>query len=292
MYSFFNTFYFMPIAADFNDDETLRSLQENKKLSPVFTPEDELAMVQNKINRGNENNLKALLKDSPYFTSDTAITTIQSDIRKNVASENRTVVQEMNLHQKLLFLSFAKISDAQNEKIDRKLCELEKTNKDLFSTLRGFDSNGHDLVPDGTLTDHNDPGIYMTRERIVSWLSYFQEKVKVDSTKDNFIYVTTSEAVFDHLVSISQDVVNALDIKPIKVHENECENKNEWLKSIEKIIEKAIQMGDIKESWEPELNDGCNMTGQLKLAFLSSGELKKTIQITGKSIPLCLVRLK
>jgi hypothetical protein len=303
MYSFFSSFYFMPIASDFNNDKRLDSLLTEGKLMPVFTPGNELKRVQRQAdeflqwvqtNKGNENNLKVLLKDSPYFTSDTAVTSIRSDIKRNARSWESEVRQGAVLNQSLLFLKFAKISDGQNEKIDLELNALNKSQKDLFSTLKGLYPDGQESLPESSFMEENDPGMYMTRERLEAWLTYFTDTERIDNRKQDILFVSTSPSVYEHLVSISEVVINALDIENIKVHENECKNKNEWLRSIGNYIERALQSGggEIEETGMLQPIDGCNISGVFKLTFLSGSDIEKTFNAPGKKIPICLVKLK
>ncbi|MCP4024462.1 MAG: hypothetical protein GY729_21655 [Desulfobacteraceae bacterium] len=275
---------------------------KEQKLFPIFTPEKELAMVAQQTDaymqwaanhKGNEHNLKILLQDSPYFTSKSAVSSIRLELEKGRAIKNKEVSsKESDFSNRLLFLNFAKLSDAQHEQIDLELNQLDNNQKDLFSTLKGIDS--HDLEPesDDDQRSDSDPGVYMTKERIESWLNYCRQLEQIDVNDSSVIFVTTSPAVFDYLISISDDYVNALDMEYIKVHENGCEDKKQWLKTLEKSFELALQAGSIKENEITEASDSCKLSGQLKLVFLSGSDIKETFNISSKNIPLCLVTLK
>jgi hypothetical protein len=282
----------------------LQELVEQGKIHPVFLSPEELETVEQKvkqyqawarIHKGNEVNLKALLRDTPYFTSDTNVTAIKSQI-KGVKEDKEdscdAVSTESVLQHNLLFLKIAHLCDKQNERIDLALKDLDAGRDKLMSTLRGFESPLSD-VQDGKTDAGKDLGAMMTRERIYAWSGCMAQKgVLKPEGGGQQLFITTSEAVFNYLESICQDVINALDIDKIKVHENQCKEKNGWQHQFCDYLMRAIYGNGTRENNIAKVNDRCSLSGQIKLNLFSGNDINKLFNCSEKQIPVCLIKLK
>ena len=295
--SFFPSFQYLPGSRDFKHDQALQELCELGQIHPVFLSSEEFETVEQKveqyqawtqIHKGNEANLKSLLKDSPYFTSDTTMTAIKSQIKglkEDKADSGVAVSTESALQHNLLFLKIAQLCDEQNERIDLELKELDTSRDKLMSALRGLDSPMSD-VQDSKMDSDKDLGAMMTRERIYAWSGCMAQKGILE--QDSPLFITTSEAVFSYLESICQDLVNALDIDKIKVHEN----KTEWQHHFCDYLMRAIQGNGTRENELPKVNDRCSLSGRIKLNFFSGKDINKLFNCSEKQIPVCLIKLK
>lgn len=143
--TFFPSFQYIPVSADLKDHQTVEKLAEQGKIDPLFPSAKALVSVEQtvkqyfewaQIHRGNKVNLKLLLKDNPYFTSDTNVAAIRSQIKGIKDEKAAPLDSPPDLHHDLLFLKMAQLCDEQNERIDLELRDLEKNRETLMSALR------------------------------------------------------------------------------------------------------------------------------------------------------------
>jgi hypothetical protein len=304
--TFFPSFHCLPMVRDFEHHSGLNKLCEQKKINPVFVSSDLLEKVDQtleqylawaQIHRGNEINLKALVKDSPYFTNDSDVTAIKSQIKgeqygKGTAEDaGNALACESTLENDLLFLKLAQLCDEQNEGIDAALNDLDIIHDTLISNLRGIE-NCPGEAQDGKSKGRKDLGAMMTCRRISAWSRCMVAMGGLSLKEDIPLFITTSEAVFDYLESNCKDVVNALDIGQIKVHENECKNKSEWHHHFFENLMCAIQGQGILENDLPQVNDNCSLFGQIKLCLFSGNDINNLFNMSDKQIFVCLIKLK
>lgn len=295
----FPSFRYLPLASCMDPDYSLFPMIEQGRVQPVFHSPEELIAVDSQVksyrawaqmHRGNERNLKTMLRDRPYFTDDSDLTRIQSQLRGMMA-EDPAPEEKKRQENPLLFLKFAELFDAENEKIDEQLCRLEQNRTHLFSQLTGVprDGSGQRVTP-----RDRDPGEGMTGQRIRSWCRAAREKGVFENQDVPLVLVTTSPAVFDHFLSGSKDVINGLDIESIKVHEDACPLRQKWQEDISDLLENGLRDRSFqgKELLEPA--DGCQGSAGIRLeifpeepSFLDLPDLNSP----GKSMGICLVRL-
>lgn len=303
--AFFSSFQYFPGLMGLTHHQALQEAFEQGKIHPVFSSPEDLATVDQKlsqyqawvqIHKGNETNLKLLLKDNPYFTSDTDVIRIKSQIKGAKDGKERDIVDvalldDFSWQHNLLFLKMAHLCDEQNEQIDLALKKLETNRDKLMLTLCGLESPLSE--EDSMAGDSKDLGAMMTRERIHAWSGCMAQKgVLIQEEGRQPLFITTSEAVFEYLESNCQDSINTLDIDKIKVHENECENKSEWQHHFCENLMRAIQGNGIQKNDIPEVNDRCSFLGQIKLSLFSGKKINDLFNYSGKQIPVCLIKLK
>jgi hypothetical protein len=185
----------------------------------------------------------------------------------------------------------AQLCDEQNEGIDSALSDLDTSHDRLISSLRGLE-NFPGEVWDGKSLSRKDLGAMMTRQRILSWSRCMAAMGGLNLQGDTPLFITTSDAVFEYLESNSKDVVNALDIDQIKVHENECKNKSEWHHHFCDDLMLAIQGQGVLEDDLPQVNDNCSLFGQIKLCFFSGNDINNLLNLSDEQILVCLIKLK
>ncbi len=245
-----------------------------------------------KIHKGNEHNLKALLKGTPYFTSDTHISSIKSQIKGVQDKEEKVQKSAKEIFENdLLFLTMAGLSDEQYEQIDLELKALDKSRETLLKELRGIE-NSLEASKDEKAAAPRDSGEVMTKERVSAWFNCMGAQNALNPDGKTNLFVTTSPAVFDYFETNCSDVVNALDIDQIKVHENKCKVKIEWQHQLKKYLMKAIKgEGNQKEDL-PEAMDECRRSGQIKMGLFSGGMINLLLNDSDKHMAVCLINLK
>lgn len=293
------------------------------RLTPAFLPEDQakglaarekdyLSWAQ--LHKGNEKNLKHLLKADPYFTSDTDLTAIQSQIRSltqsgvgsgfgsgavakggGTAPEGLVEGQGQTAGGKdpLLFLKLADHFDRETSAIDQELLNLDKSKQAFLDELKGELGEETELAGAGVLKG-SDPGLTMPGERISAWAAAARQAGLLDD--DPLILVTTSAGIMDHILTNTERARNGLDINPIKVHEDGCADKAGGLQDIEKILDQIVAGTPLKgeTSRETDLTGVapcCGLSGQIKVCLLEGDEVNQIFKIPGRTMAVCLVQL-
>ena len=165
--------------------------------------------------------LKSLLRKKPYFTSDTQVSSIRSQIQEKASPKKHRDDPQKALIKALAFLCLARENDEQNAGIEAALSNINEKKHRLFATLAGDEAMaaGPKMdVPEisssaSLLTSTgqgNDPGELMTSSRILSWCKVFSQVILHDSENTHAmagdttgVLVTTSPAVIDFFEQIS-----------------------------------------------------------------------------------------
>jgi len=297
---FLPSFSFFPAATDLKHHPWLQELVDGGRAVPVFSSKDDLSSVDYtfeqymawvKLHKGNEHNLRFLIKDSPYFTSDSDLSAIKAQIRGTKKRIEPQRSEKDVLHRDLLFLKMAKQCDEEKESIDLQLRNIDRTKNRMLSTLLG-EGEPMDALVAGEKKGIHDPGAVMTRERIEAWSRLMVYHNAFQKAGEIPIFVTTSEAVVDYLETICSDVINALDIDPIKVHENDCENKPEWQRQVSELLRGVAKGDDRRQNHLTEVKDGCSLSGQIKLSLFSGNNTHNLFNLRDRQIAVCLIRIK
>ncbi len=291
--SFFARIDFLNLNREISKGSELYSQVDQGYLNPVNVPAQRLVEIEKQVqsyvdwaqlHRGNEKNLKSLLQDTPYMTDQEGLTAIQSRIRDTGGEKSSNPVAK----DPLLFLKFAEIWDIQNQKINEELQALETGTNSLFAELKGEVGDSVSGAMDKSLTD---PGEAMTGERILAWAETAAEIGLFPEEGELPLLVTTSSGVLEYLVSGTDSVINDLDIESIKVHENGCENKEQWHQEMNTIFDEIIAGKNPSITGMIGSDDLCCGAGQVRCCLLSGGRLNETLKIPGKQLAVCLVQL-
>ena len=272
---------------------------DQKEILPVAPPEETLQMAElrtreylewAKLHRGNERNLKALMRETAYFRDDTGPSSIQSQIRRGMTGgAEKTDTREQD---PLLFLKLAEIWDRDNDVIRQELKALDAGNAALFAELKGElpqEEAGGDLT--NPADDGRDSGETMTGERISAWCEMAEKTGLMTETNGAPLLVTTSPAVMEYLETSADEVINGLDIESIKVHESGCACKERWQQDLIEILEHPLSSNAPTGNKPAESFDCCSLSGQIKLSILSGERLEQTVKFPGERLAACLVKL-
>lgn len=301
--AFFLQVSYLPLHHENKDLPHIRTAVDAGQIKRIALPEHHLDTAKQKalqytqwakIHKGNERNLKAILKDSAYFTSDTHVSSIKSQIRGTHVDE-KAQISTSSPEKDLLFLSMAQMCDEQNEQINLEFQAVEKNRENLFAALRGSEDPPEDPM-DEISQDfsfaNTDAGLTMTGERIASWAGGMALAGALNEHPKNCFLVTTSPAVMDYLESNCTDVINALDIDHIKVHENNCAMKTRWQHQFCESLMPAVHGEGIRKKNLPQITDRCKVSGKIKICIFSGDLINELFKISCKQIVVCLVNLK
>ncbi len=298
--AFFSQFIFLPLAPDLSQSPAMVPLVENGTAVPLFISGPRLDEVASQVNvwmnwaalhKGNKHNLKNLIQDNPYLTDHLGAAPIQSEIRARMADSSRKPADNRMQTDPLLFSIIARITDAQNETIDQALTDLEEKQTALFSQLRGDSEPGRS---ENTGSFGRDPGDIMTRARIRAWATCAVEE-NLFSKQSPLILATTSAAVFEQVTANAAQVINALDIDDIKVHEDGCDHQPAWQKQLLNLFGTLADgpADDIQaQTMLNRKDDACRRTGRIQVQTVEGPDLENRLNLPGRRLLVCRVSLK
>ena len=244
-------------------------------------------MAWARLHRGNEKNLRHLIKDTPYFRADTDLASIRSQIMSPRDEGGNSGAADPGL-----FLKLAQNLDQETEAIDTRLRDLDVGRDSLLTELKGEKGGARDPRKEGG-SGMSDPGRIMPAERMAAWTVLAQQAGMFMDLPQ--LLVTTSPEIFVWLEENAGGVINGLDIDSIKVHENECRNKDRWLQDVDNLLDKMLagtrppgrEQGDaLKQN-----SECCHLSGYLKIRLFSGEILNRIPQIPGGHLTVCLVGL-
>gem|GEM_PF-6756687 len=208
------------------------------------------------------------------------------------------------LNRALLFLRLAMMADSENEAIDQKLASIERLEVSLFSALKGemestLMENSEplsvkdSLINDGAVADQlttgdsskSDRGALMTEERLRSWLTLFMAKKTHFKSSPPPVFVTTSRAVIDFILSVSKKSKLMLDIDNFKVHkEKNSSCAGAWSETF-----KVQWNKDFHRAAKAFLSNEDSLTSPGLCMNIADSEL---FQVAGQSLTVMLVGVK
>lgn len=300
--SFFPGIYALcPASAPPGGDKDLNTDPVQSEIIPCYLSEDMARRLDRAVkqflqwadtHKGNEKNLKLLLKEQPYFTSDSHVPAITSRLKQM----NEGVIQKDTrrdwteaVFNDLLFLKLAHRFDAQCDGIDDGLACIEKQKKTLLADLKGMTSADDSKKGAGT---HSDNRVTMISERVDAWFVCARAMKLVDGQAADKLFVTTSKGVWDYLESNCGESVNLLDFDKVKVHENSCKLKGTWQHQLTDTLSTVLQKGAGSAVKLPDINDGCNLRAVLKVSRFSGGGISNILNSTEAKISVCLIQNK
>lgn len=298
--AFFSPFIFLPLAPDLTQSPAMAPLVENGTAVPVFTPRPRVDGVASRVNawmdwaalhQGNEHNLKSLIQDTPYLTDHLGPAPIQSEIRARLAGSSPKPADNRIHTDPLLFSIIARLTDAQNEAIDQALTDLETKQAFLFAQLKG---DSEPRRPENAGSSGRDPGEIMTRERIRAWAACAMEE-NLFSRQAPLILATTSAAVFEQVAANASEVINALDIDDIKVHEDGCDQQPVWRKQVLSLFD-TLADGPVDgiraQTMLSCMDEACHRTGRIQVQTVEGPDLEKQLNLPCRQLRVCRVSLK
>lgn len=302
----FGPVYYFPIS-DKSHRQPIRSDHDRPSAVPIYGNPDLARRVLlsagdftdwARTNQGNEINLRAFFDTRPFLTSDTGVPALKAGIL-NPVKGNRPSRQDDGaetadpLFRAMLFLCLAQSRDAQKEAIRDRFSHLLRSHDSLFEQLtpeNGSGSGREPSDPSVPAEDDEDPGSYMTARRVQAWFTFFLQDICTDFHPEHPVFITTSEAVFEYLISFGKNRTNALDIDSIKVHENNCIDKTAWQKRFADFIGNALSRGLRHDECVPGIGDECIRNARIKLNILSKDDCDTIRQNRYETVPVCLVQ--
>ena len=283
--------------------EPMAGLAAQGALTRVCLDTEKLALAEQKvrayldwasIHKGNEKNLRALIRENVFFKDDSGVAAIRAGIRNRTGSHDPDTAIDGDGNDFFVFLKLADIHDREHQAIETALDALDQENAALIAELKGdgdiFVSEGHPKT--------SEPGQAMTEKRIQAWLKAADDAELFDQSGVP-VLITTSRAVMDEFLTGAGKAINALDIDCIKVQTNNCEvikQRHLKIKAILNQMAKGAQMAKgLTLDPEKEYFEGADQdpgTGRIQIRFFSGlGDVNLIKKNPGGQIGVCLVEL-
>jgi hypothetical protein len=174
--------------------------------------------------------LKATADKIPFFHEDAS-----SQIRAELKKTSRQIPPQEKpdpLFNAGLFIYMAQEYDLQNERLLQDLMDIDAMEEDFMKDLKGEDDDDQVRTIARTVSGKEDPGLYMTNERIEAWAS-----LMLKDPQDYGMFITSSRAVLEHILDIVPETKQVIrfDAVPLGVDEDEAWVKwrNDFMKSLE-----------------------------------------------------------
>ncbi len=253
------------------------------------------------IHQGSANRLKVVFDKNPWLSDPDNTTGIIAQIRSTAPATPDKGSDQDSWMESLLLLELFRMVDQENESIHSRLEQVHQKQKALFASLRGEISQKEpDQKKQGEKICHEqEPGAWMTEKRIFSWWKAAMHKGLLTHASP-LILATTSPDVYSFCCQEDHKQTNALDIDPIKVHEDKCSRNEQWqmnfLQCLQDILNgKGIDRNKLSVSCSSCSDSGYTGTGYIRFQLLS--EKQKSFLAQGapagqeKPIGLCLMGL-
>jgi hypothetical protein len=170
------------------------------------------------VHRGSEFGFLKFMADKiPYF-DETSSSQIRALIKKTGEKDPSPEEPAPLLHARL-FLHMAQELDLQNDRLTRDLVGVEVMEEDFMKELKGENEDDPARAAAIKALETDDPGHYMTEERIESWALLMQQDPRVSG-----LFITSSRAVLDLLLDRMSEMeeVTRFDAVPAGVPDAEA----------------------------------------------------------------------
>jgi hypothetical protein len=143
------------------------------------------------VHRGSEFGFLKSMADKIPFFDETSSSQIRSEIKKT-GKKAPSPEKPDPLFRARLFLHMAQELDLQNDLLTRDLVGVEAMEEDFMKELKGENEDDPVRAATNKALATDDPGHYMTQERIESWALLMQQDPQVSG-----LFITHSRAVLD-----------------------------------------------------------------------------------------------
>ena len=300
---FFDDFNVLDIHGGAVLPEPMASLAAKGTLTRVYLDKEELALAEQKarayldwatIHKGNEKNLRALIRENVFFKDDSGVAAIRAGIRHRIVAHDPDTTTGRDINKSLVFLKLADIHDREHQSIETALDALDQENAALIAELKG----DGDISVSANHAKTSEPGQAMTEKRIQAWFKTAADAEIFDQGGIP-VLITTSRAIMDEFLTGAGKAINALDIDSIKVHENNCEFIKQLHLKIKAILYQMAQGEQVPQglTFDPEkkyFEDAAqgSVTGRIQIRFFSGlGDVNLIEKNPGGQIGVCLVEL-
>jgi hypothetical protein len=170
------------------------------------------------VHRGSELGFLKSMADKIPFFDETSSSQIRAEIKKTWGKDPSREKPDPLFHARL-FLHAAQELDLQDHRLTRDLMAVEAMEEDFMKELKGENEEDPARAARIKALEADDPGHYMTEERIESWALLMQQDPRVSG-----LFITNSRAVLDLLLDRMPEMeeVTRFDAVPAGVPDAEA----------------------------------------------------------------------
>jgi hypothetical protein len=190
--------------------------------------------------------LTAMAKKIPFF-DENASSQIRADLKKTGKQISPQEKPDPLFNAKL-FLQIAQEFDLQKKGLGRNMMDIEAMEDDFMKNLKWEDDDDHARAVARKVLENDDPGHYMTTERINAWASLMLQDPQASG-----LFITTSRAVLEHLIDIVPEMEEVIRLDAIPMNVDEDEALSNWQDDLMEALEKLAT-----ENWPIPIDDMAN----------------------------------
>ncbi len=280
----FEGFYFLTTSLRDNFAIENPHITDYEGVEPIFMDDDELQPVLETLkeyrnwamlNSGTPDSLKTFFRKQPYFTSDTGVANIRSEINRRskskILSENnqgndgdRFYDRKQSFLNSLLFLRLAHENDAEHDSIEHRLQSVLAGEKELFLKVKGGEENMGGEIPNRiSVSSEYDPGAFMTEKRLYAWMGVLDMKKNHCNRDEPLVLVTINDSIIEYLHSIIDENISFCDIQSLVCLRNyrvdarsfRQDNQDKYKSDIDMILDNAVSGSQIIKKNTDDLID-------------------------------------
>jgi len=199
------------------------------------------------IHQGTETAFLAAMANKIPFFDENASSQIRADLKK-IGKQIPAEEKPDPLFNAKLFLHMAQELDLQNAGLDQDLMDIDAMEDDFMKNLKWEDDDDHARAVVRRQWDKNDPGHFMTTERINAWVSLMLQDPQASG-----LFITTSRAVLEHLIEIVSEMEQVIGLDAIPMGVDEDEAISNWQDDLMKTLEMLAT-----ENWPVSMDNMAN----------------------------------
>jgi len=199
------------------------------------------------IHQGTETAFLASMANKIPFFDKNSSSQIRADLKK-IGKQIPAEEKPDPLFNAKLFLHMAQEFDLQKKELDQDLTDIDAMEDDFMKNLKWEDDDDHARAIARRQWEKEDPGNFMTTERINAWVS-----VMLQDPQSPGLFITTSRAVLDYLMDIVPEMVKVICLDAIPVSVDEDEALLNWQDSLMDSFEMLAT-----ENWPTPIDDIAN----------------------------------
>ena len=200
-----------------------------------------------KIHQGTETAFLAAMANKIPFFDESSSSQIRADLKK-IGKQIPLEEKPDPLFNAKLFLHMAQEFDLQQKGLDQDLMDIDAMEHDFMKNLKWEDDDDHARDVARRQWDKDDPGHYMTTERINAWASLMLQDSQAPG-----LFITTSRTVLEHLMDIVPEMAEVICLDAIPMGVDEDEALSNWQDSLMESLEMLAT-----ENWPIPMDDIAN----------------------------------
>jgi len=254
-----------------NIPETLQKWAEKRVLDirvPAKQDNDRLERVIKEykawaeLHKGSELAFFKSRKDAVPFFDENSPSQIRSELKSELKKDMQGPAEKEKtdpLFNARLFLCMAQDSDIRNLEVSQHITSFETKEQDMMNALKGgddFDIAEFETPKTENSLPREDPGIYMTAERIEAWFHLMQH-----DPEKSALFVTDSRAVFDYLTEKNPAAETVLCLERIPFCKDRSDEKfQSWQDNLKKYLDKLAGNGSTDTAVVPPAQGNRNFS--------------------------------